>query len=50
MRVIDPLKADEEAEAALNQLQMSALAIPHPELDWSLLDNWSDRKLALQHI
>ena len=49
-RVADPEQADIVAEHGLLLLQESAIVILHPELDWSLLDSWSERKLAIQRL
>ena len=50
MRVAQPEEADVIAEHGLLLLKESAMVMPHPELDWSLLDSWSERKLAIQRI
>ena len=50
MRVTDPYAADEMARNGIECLQQSALLIPHEELDWSLLDNWEDRELAVMRV
>lgn len=47
MRVQDPFAADELAQQGISCLKESALLIPHSELDWSLLDNWDERELAV---
>jgi hypothetical protein len=50
LRIADPDAADSLAEQGLQELKESALSIPHPELDWSYLDNWETRRTAVQRI
>ena len=50
MRVSDPDGADQLAEKVLMYLRESALSIPRPDLDWSYLDKWDERKLELQPV
>ena len=47
---MDPIQADEMAKNVLELLQESSLAIPNPDLDWSLLDGWEDRAPALMRV
>jgi hypothetical protein len=50
MRTTDPFVADERAQQGLDYLNESVLLIPHSELDWSLLDNWKKKKLAVMMV
>lgn len=50
MRTEDPVAADEHARQGLTYLKESALLIPHSELDWSLLDYWEEKKLAVMMV
>lgn len=50
LRVMDVDAADNLAKRGLQALKESALSIPHPELDWSYLDNWETRRAAIQRV
>jgi hypothetical protein len=49
-RVVDPEIADTMAEQGISLLRKSCLAIPAADKDWSFLDGWEDRKLALMRL
>ena len=50
MRIHSPVDAEKLAEEGLADLRASALAIPHPEMDWSFLDQWDNRKPELLRV
>lgn len=49
-RIVNPMEADEFAVIGLKLLEESAMSIPNPELDWSLVDRWDDRGPSLMCV
>lgn len=49
-RLVDKMNAERLAWVGLQLLEDSVLSIPHPEMDWSLLDGWDAREDALLEV
>lgn len=50
LRVVNVDEAEQMAARGIEILRESAMSIPDRETDWSLLDNWSERKGALLRV
>lgn len=50
MRLESTVEADKLADLGVQQLFESAACIPHPELDWSFLDDWDAIREELMRI